>query len=117
MFQIIYKIKGGCISDVDGTQNLTVQQVCDRILREVDINSDGKLTSYLKPKYSQKSKSIKTSFSRILALNNSLETICCLFCRSDHTGGVCGRSSEESVAAELPSSRCQSLWLGPEILV
>lgn len=73
-FQIIYKIKGGCISDEVGTESLTVQQVCDRIFQEVDINSDGKSTSYFRQtKTFPKIESLNPSFLQILAINNSYE--------------------------------------------
>uniref|UniRef100_A0A672G0N1 Guanylyl cyclase-activating protein 2-like n=1 Tax=Salarias fasciatus TaxID=181472 RepID=A0A672G0N1_SALFA len=41
---IIYKIKKGSVSNETGTENLTVDQVCDRIFNEVDVNSDGQIT-------------------------------------------------------------------------
>lgn len=74
-FQIIYKIKGGCISDEVGTKSLTVQQVCDRIFQEVDINSDGKSSYFRQTKTFPKSKSLNPSFLQILAINNSLEPL------------------------------------------
>ncbi|XP_075934733.1 guanylyl cyclase-activating protein 2-like [Anarhichas minor] len=42
--KIIYKIKKGIVSDETGTQNLTTEQVCERIFQEVDVNSDGQIT-------------------------------------------------------------------------
>uniref|UniRef100_A0A672G086 Guanylyl cyclase-activating protein 2-like n=1 Tax=Salarias fasciatus TaxID=181472 RepID=A0A672G086_SALFA len=42
--RIIYKIKKGSVSNETGTENLTVDQVCDRIFNEVDVNSDGQIT-------------------------------------------------------------------------
>ncbi|KAM3625567.1 uncharacterized protein V6R79_014237 [Siganus canaliculatus] len=40
--KIIYKIKIG--ADKTATDGLTADEVCDRIFREVDINSDGEIT-------------------------------------------------------------------------
>ncbi|KAM9861145.1 guanylyl cyclase-activating protein 2-like [Aulostomus maculatus] len=42
--RIIYKIKGGCVTDETGTVTLTGEQVCDRIFKEVDLNGDGQIT-------------------------------------------------------------------------
>uniref|UniRef100_A0A8D3CVD1 EF-hand domain-containing protein n=1 Tax=Scophthalmus maximus TaxID=52904 RepID=A0A8D3CVD1_SCOMX len=41
---IIYRIKQGSVLDETGTESLTAKQVCDRILQEVDVNSDGEIT-------------------------------------------------------------------------
>uniref|UniRef100_A0A3B5B8J1 Guanylyl cyclase-activating protein 2-like n=1 Tax=Stegastes partitus TaxID=144197 RepID=A0A3B5B8J1_9TELE len=41
---IIYKIKKGSVTDEEGTQNLTPDQVCTRIFKEVDVNNDGQIT-------------------------------------------------------------------------
>ncbi|XP_076592907.1 guanylyl cyclase-activating protein 2-like [Chaetodon auriga] len=41
---IIYKIKKGSASSEMGTENLTAQQVCERIFEVVDVNSDGHIT-------------------------------------------------------------------------
>lgn len=51
VFQIIYKIKKGSVSNETGTGSLTADQVCDQIFQEVDVNSDGKLIAHLKPKH------------------------------------------------------------------
>ncbi|AWP01194.1 putative guanylyl cyclase-activating protein 2-like [Scophthalmus maximus] len=42
--KIIYRIKQGSVLDETGTESLTAKQVCDRILQEVDVNSDGEIT-------------------------------------------------------------------------
>ncbi|XP_053722176.1 guanylyl cyclase-activating protein 2-like [Synchiropus splendidus] len=42
--KIIYKIKKGSITDESGTTYLTSEEVCTRIFREVDVNSDGQIT-------------------------------------------------------------------------
>ncbi|XP_023261056.1 guanylyl cyclase-activating protein 2-like [Seriola lalandi dorsalis] len=42
--KIIYKIKKGSVSDEAGKPSLTPAEVCDRIFREVDDNSDGQIT-------------------------------------------------------------------------
>lgn len=42
VFQIIYKIKKGSVPDETGSENLTAEQVCERIFQEVDVNSDGR---------------------------------------------------------------------------
>uniref|UniRef100_A0A3B5AZ03 Guanylyl cyclase-activating protein 2-like n=1 Tax=Stegastes partitus TaxID=144197 RepID=A0A3B5AZ03_9TELE len=38
-------IKKGSVTDEEGTQNLTPDQVCTRIFKEVDVNNDGELMS------------------------------------------------------------------------
>ncbi|XP_060920041.1 guanylyl cyclase-activating protein 2-like [Labrus mixtus] len=42
--KIIYRIKKSSVLDETGTVTLTSDQVCDRIFREVDVNSDGEIT-------------------------------------------------------------------------
>ncbi|XP_035484246.2 guanylyl cyclase-activating protein 2-like [Scophthalmus maximus] len=42
--KIIYRMKQGSVLDETGTESLTAKQVCDRILQEVDVNSDGEIT-------------------------------------------------------------------------
>ncbi|XP_074523076.1 guanylyl cyclase-activating protein 2-like [Halichoeres trimaculatus] len=42
--RIIYKIKKGAVPDESGAVILTAEQVCERIFREVDVNSDGQIT-------------------------------------------------------------------------
>ncbi|XP_037607516.1 guanylyl cyclase-activating protein 2-like [Sebastes umbrosus] len=42
--KIIYRIKKGSVSDETGKQNLTAEEVCERIFQEVDVNSDGQIT-------------------------------------------------------------------------
>lgn len=64
VFQIIYKIKKGCVSDETGTEHLTAEQVCERIFQEVDVNSDGMSTAYSKP-----TKSSNKSIGKIGFLN------------------------------------------------
>ncbi|KAM9367022.1 guanylyl cyclase-activating protein 2-like [Symphorus nematophorus] len=42
--KIIYKIKRGSVPNETGTGNLSAEEVCERIFREVDVNSDGQIT-------------------------------------------------------------------------
>lgn len=70
VFQIIYKIKKGCVSDETGTEHLTAEQVCERIFQEVDVNSDGVLTAYSKSTKSSNKSIRKKGFPQYLAINN-----------------------------------------------
>lgn len=111
VFQIIYNIKKGNISDETGP--LTVQQVCERIFQEVDVNRDGMLTGY-----SKSTKSSKTFFFFFQYYQEIIPSkLICLCCRSDYTGWIHPRGSEEYMAARLPATWCQSKWMGPEVLV
>ncbi|XP_062290014.1 guanylyl cyclase-activating protein 2-like [Scomber scombrus] len=42
--KIIYKIKKATVTEESEMGNLTAEQVCDRIFREIDVNSDGQIT-------------------------------------------------------------------------
>lgn len=46
IFQVIYKIKKGSVSNDRRTENLTADEVCECIFQQVDENSDGMLTGY-----------------------------------------------------------------------
>lgn len=53
-FQVICKIKKGSLSNERQTENLTPEEVCECIFQQVDVNSDGMLTSYSKNIYINK---------------------------------------------------------------
>lgn len=79
VFQIIYNIKKGNISDETGP--LTVQQVCERIFQDVDVNRDGMLTGTRNQQNPQRLSFFPQYYPEIIP-----SKLICLCCRSGYTG-------------------------------